>query len=486
MTLTFPNGPVQTKAPWGAFGIEWDVIEQYASFIEKAAQEFGVEPSRIAAHIVIESQGEARAAQHNPSNGDSYGLMQIVSYGVGWAGWHVLVAQIAALPESAQPKEIRQALYDPLTNIRVGTSILRDFFNQHGSWDRASSAFFLGNPDWRGADTVNGNTGQKYKQALMGLMSELAAPADGEPVAQDLIALVMGTPNYNLTFDWAAYGGPDFYEYGAGHSHELDGSNHTGLDIVAAFDAPLNAVFDGLVVCGATGWGGGAWSTGCAAFGDPMGGGAGRIEVLHTDGQRSLIYGHCHRSLVEPGQTVKAGQQIATIGGMNGAWHVHLEARQKRGTSGDYTIHDPRILFADLTGYVPKVERLDIPQPTEFERTWTVSVTSPNTPVLQRADPNASPVAEPLAVGEQFEAAYLTISDSTGEPYWISKARGRVPARNTNLAEVLGIETQEARPIDLTAIRDHAVKLHNAIDETGVTAFGLIKKLDDLEKELSA
>lgn len=466
MTLTFPEGPVQTKAPWGAFGINWDKIAQYANLIENAGQEFAVEPTRIAAHIVIESQGDPNAIQHNTTNGDSFGLMQIVPFGVGWVGWHQRVVDLAGLPRNAQPREIRQALKDPLTNIRVGTSILRDFFNQHGSWDAASSAFFLGVPDWFGHDTKNFTTGQKYRQALIGLMAELSA---GSHVATDLIALVMGTPNYNLTFDWAAYGGPDYYRYGRGHSDELDGSNHTGLDIVAAYGAPLYAAFDGVVVCGATSWGNGAWQTGCEAFGDKMGGGAGRVEILHPDGQRSLIYGHCHDSLVSPGQSVKAGERIATVGGMNGAWHVHLEARKQRGTSGDYTIHDPRILFADLTGgTLPKAERLDIPQPTEFERTWTVTVASPNTPVLQRADPNASPVAEPLAVGEQFEAAYLTISDATGEPYWISKARGRVPARNTNMAEVLGIATG-GKP-DLTALRNTVSDLLHDVDDQLTTA----------------
>jgi hypothetical protein len=135
---------------------------------------------------------------------------------------------------------------------------------------------------------------------------------------------------------------------------------------------------------------------------------------------------------------------------MNG-WHVHLEARKKRGTSGDYTIHDPRALFADITGSPPKAPRANVPQPEEFDRTWTVTVTENGVPVLQRADPNASPVAEPLQKGEQFEAAYLTLSDATGKPYWVSKARGRIPAEGTNLAEVLGIKGGE-KP-DLTPIR---------------------------------
>ena len=41
-------------------------------------------------------------------------------------------------------------------------------------WDRASSKFFLGNPTWTGADTVNGNTGPKYRASLNGLIAEQA------------------------------------------------------------------------------------------------------------------------------------------------------------------------------------------------------------------------------------------------------------------------------------------------------------------------
>ena len=211
MSLTFPNGPVQTKAPWGAFGIEWDRISRHARQIEQAAQEFGVEESRLAGTEVIESQGEPRAVQYNPSNGNSYGLVQVVPYGVGWKGWSQRVIDLAGLHRNASVDEVVNALYDPLTNLRVGASILRDFFNQHGSWDRASSAFFLGNPDWRGADTVNGNTGQAYRTALIGLMSELAAT--GGPVVADDPTKIFLTKNpfpkptiYDLATDYAGFG----------------------------------------------------------------------------------------------------------------------------------------------------------------------------------------------------------------------------------------------------------------------------------------
>ena len=69
------------------------------------------------------------------------------------------------------PTFVADALYDPEINLAVGASILKDLYANCRSWDGASSAFFVGNCNWVGADTVNGNTGQQYRTRLNELMA---------------------------------------------------------------------------------------------------------------------------------------------------------------------------------------------------------------------------------------------------------------------------------------------------------------------------
>lgn len=174
-------GPIQTLAPWGGhFGCDWSQINQWDAAVDAASDEFGVPLERIKGHIVIESEGNRKAFQHNPSNGDSYGLMQIVPYGVGWEGWHADVLRLAG--RDGDPAQM--LVDDPALNVRMGAFILRSQHDQYGNWDRASSAFFLGNPNWIGQDTVNGNTGPAYRKSLNGLIEEIGqAQAAGDGAA---------------------------------------------------------------------------------------------------------------------------------------------------------------------------------------------------------------------------------------------------------------------------------------------------------------
>jgi cell wall-associated NlpC family hydrolase len=165
------TGRVRTPAPWGSFNCDWSDINRWDDILNVAANEFGVPFKRIKAHVVIESQGIPTAIQRNPRNGDSYGLMQIVPYGVGWDGWHATVRRLAG--RNGDPADM--LLNDPKLNVRVGAYILGVQKANYGTWDQASSAFFLGNPDWIGGDKKSGATGQKYRQALYGLMEEMGA-----------------------------------------------------------------------------------------------------------------------------------------------------------------------------------------------------------------------------------------------------------------------------------------------------------------------
>jgi hypothetical protein len=168
-----PTGPILTAAPWGSFGIAWDQINRWDEAISQASAEFDVPAERIKAHIVIESAGQPDAIQKNDQNGWSFGLMQVVPR---W--WKDMILQLAGRPDSGQgEREVGQLLLDdPVLAVRAGTGVLKSFFD--GDWDRTSSKFFLGNPNWIGGDTVNGNSGLQYKAMLDGLIAEIQAARD--------------------------------------------------------------------------------------------------------------------------------------------------------------------------------------------------------------------------------------------------------------------------------------------------------------------
>jgi murein DD-endopeptidase MepM/ murein hydrolase activator NlpD len=87
--------------------------------------------------------------------------------------------------------------------------------------------------------------------------------------------------------------------------------HHAGIDLAAPEDAPIRSIKSGTVV-----------------FADQHGGYGNLIVVAHTDGLTSH-YGHCKKIIVKPGQKVKAGQLIGSVGstGMVTGPHLHFEVR---------------------------------------------------------------------------------------------------------------------------------------------------------------
>lgn len=215
--IRYPSGPIRTRAPWGqSFGVGWDAVSQWAAQLAVACAEFGVPESRAASHVAIESQGVRTAVQRNQRFGDTFGLMQ-----VNPRVWQALIERLAGRAFKSAD-EAGQALIDaPSLALRAGCGVLRSGFDQHGDWDRASSAFFLGNPDWRGEDSENGNTGPAYRTSLTGLMAELE-----EPMANPLafrVALIPAT-NYNRPQTALNAGGPRYVTV-----HET-GNTNTGAN----------------------------------------------------------------------------------------------------------------------------------------------------------------------------------------------------------------------------------------------------------------
>lgn len=89
------------------------------------------------------------------------------------------------------------------------------------------------------------------------------------------------------------------------------GTNHNGIDVANPIGTPIHSVMDGEVISSGPAQGYGNW-----------------IRVQHDNGEISL-YGHMQASslLVNVGERVTAGQQIASIGseGQSTGPHLHFE-----------------------------------------------------------------------------------------------------------------------------------------------------------------
>ncbi|WP_425518468.1 M23 family metallopeptidase [Mycobacterium spongiae] len=84
---------------------------------------------------------------------------------------------------------------------------------------------------------------------------------------------------------------------------------HGGIDLANSIGTPIYAVSDGVVIDAGPTAGYGAW-----------------VKVLHADGTVTL-YGHVNSTLVNVGQRVMAGDEIATMGnrGFSTGPHLHFE-----------------------------------------------------------------------------------------------------------------------------------------------------------------
>ena len=102
--------------------------------------------------------------------------------------------------------------------------------------------------------------------------------------------------------------------------------HHNGVDLAAPLGAPVRAVTKGTVV-----------------FADPYKGYGNLVVIMHSNGVTSH-YGHLNEIKVKPGQRIKAGQIIATIGstGISTGPHLHFELRHNG------KILDPIKMIPDL------------------------------------------------------------------------------------------------------------------------------------------
>jgi murein DD-endopeptidase MepM/ murein hydrolase activator NlpD len=434
-----PRGRISTLTD----GSVWEDITRYDRLVRQAGEPLGWSIPRLRGTMVIESRGNPEAVQRNDSNGWSYGLFQVVPYGVGWNGWHSLVRDKAGLSANATRQQVIDALYDAEVNTNVAVAILESLDQQYGTSDRASSAFFLGNPDWRGNDTVNGTSGLTYRDTLNKLIKEQEAFAP-----PDIISAIVSGAKYTANFGFNMpnidiNGVPqNYYHYGVGHGTNA-AHMHTGLDIVVPLRTPIKTPLSGVVRCVGNA-GSGDWGQGCGAFRDDFLGGPGNITIMSDAGYK-LTFGHMGGSNVRVGERVSAWQNIGVSGGMVGP-HIHLDVTENRG--GSYWLLDPIPTIARALGQqVPPppptyATPRPVPQPGDFDTNATVIATTDNVPVLQRADRSSAATNKPLAKGDDFSSS-LMARGNDGKWYWISSRGSRVPIEDTNVAEVLGIESEQ-------------------------------------------
>ncbi|BAH55741.1 MULTISPECIES: M23 family metallopeptidase [Rhodococcus] len=93
------------------------------------------------------------------------------------------------------------------------------------------------------------------------------------------------------------------------------GAHHGGIDIAAPIGTPIQSAADGEVISAGPASGFGLW-----------------VRVRHDDGAVT-VYGHINEFIVNVGQRVAAGQQIATVGnrGQSTGPHLHFEVSDAGG-----------------------------------------------------------------------------------------------------------------------------------------------------------
>lgn len=145
--------------------------------IQQASQTHQVPVSWIQAVIETESSWNTKAYRAEPRINDaSYGLMQL------------LYKTAAGLGYTGTP----QGLYDPATNIELGTKLLAQLRAQHGDdFRRVYSAYNSGSPDmWQRSTQVAANVARAVDNLSKWVSSEVAAFVTS-PESNGLVGLLV-------------------------------------------------------------------------------------------------------------------------------------------------------------------------------------------------------------------------------------------------------------------------------------------------------
>jgi murein DD-endopeptidase MepM/ murein hydrolase activator NlpD len=245
-------------------------------------------------------------------------------------------------------------------------------YNGLQSWEDAAAYYFAGanyNTNW--VDEL-GNSVQSYLYDANGGVVKnwrdldarsggTAAPVGGmpgmpgmggSPAGANALASILGGYNETQGFGqtaWANGGGAWMYSGIPAGYWGYEGG-HNGLDLGAAYGAPIYSPVGGTVIQA----GGGRYGYGPNGPNVP---GEGEIKIRLDNGDE-IAFGHTSRVNVQVGQRINPGMMIGQVGYMAGtgadATHLHLETYRKNGYSGNpmgLQLVDPRLYFSGQAGY---------------------------------------------------------------------------------------------------------------------------------------
>jgi murein DD-endopeptidase MepM/ murein hydrolase activator NlpD len=311
-----------------------EALEAVARLVREVSIETNSDPFLMAALVYRQS----RCRPGLESSG-GVGLLQIEP---------AMFGPRAALPV-ARADLARERLLDPEHNLRVGAALLAMWQETHVAIDAA-----VGSTPHRTAvahlvwgDRVWGATAEdRVLLARRRLLDVYTGVQD--PAAMSYTGLTIVPP---LT------GGVRLGTSGPGADRDGGKREHRGVDIDASVGEPVRAVADGYVQFA------GADMPGSLSARElaprqlrrwryrTMGPGGFFVRIVHDDGVRTGYF-HLHTFNVVPGQTVKAGEVIGSVGltGVKAsASHLHFEMHQDGELGDPVSFLEAYVLSPELT-----------------------------------------------------------------------------------------------------------------------------------------
>ena len=296
------------SGPVASLGGDWAGVDRWNSQISAASAKYGVDANLIKSVMRLESNGDAGSGSPQGATG----LMQIMPF---WNGTNGL------------------SIYDPAQNIELGAFILKQNYQQYGTWDMAVKAYI----GLEGADAY-GTTAdsyltriKQYQQQLSG-SSTIGGGGGGGGGQIGGIWGSSGIPGITQEFgptDWSQGEGAWMYNY----AKDYGMTGHTGVDYGMVPGEMLYSPVAGTVeVAGGSGY-----------FRDDRGDapGIGELRIKLDNGQE-VILGHMEYIGVKVGDRITPGQYVGKSGTANGG-HVHVEYRiPDPSTNSGWRIVDPR------------------------------------------------------------------------------------------------------------------------------------------------
>lgn len=293
---------------------QWAGVNQYDSMVMAAAQKYGVPANLVKAIMRLESNGNRNAVSPQGATG----LMQVMPFHVGGN---------------------QSVLFDPQTNIDVGTRILMENYRRYGTWEMAAKAYIgLG-----GADAL-GTTSSTYWQRVNQYWNELNAGSSGmfggQPAANGgtstPLSGIWGNVPVHISQEHGRTGfsaaNPRMYNYSYGVLGYL---GHPGIDVAMPLNTPLYSPVSGTVI---TSGGSGSYFN---TEGTRYQSGMGELRILLDNGHQ-VILGHTSRITVPANSRVTAGMPVG-FSGYPGGPHLHLEYRIPNPSfSSQWEAVDPR------------------------------------------------------------------------------------------------------------------------------------------------